>query len=68
VERTERFGLILSPMEKRALVLLAEAEGGLSQAAVLRRLIRLAARDKGLAGRCKQHAKDQDGGEVGHGD
>ena len=48
MERTERFGLILSPVEKSALAQLAEAEGGLSQAAILRHLLRRAARERGL--------------------
>lgn len=43
-----RFGLLLSSDEKRALMHLAEAEGGLSQAATLRRLIRKAAYERGL--------------------
>jgi len=46
--RTEQFGLVLLPSEKRALERLAEAEGGLSQAATLRRLIREAATLRGL--------------------
>ena len=33
MDRTERFGLVLSPAEKRALAQLAADEGGLSQAA-----------------------------------
>jgi len=48
MERTERFGLVLSPGEKWALAQLAEAEGGLSQAATLRYLLRRAARRRGL--------------------
>ena len=46
--RSERFGLILTSGEKEAMRLLAEAEGGLSQAAVLRRLIRQEAQGRGL--------------------
>lgn len=46
--REIRFGLLLLPDEKRALTRLAEAEGGLSKAATLRRLIRKAAHEKGL--------------------
>lgn len=48
MERTERFGLVLSPAEKQALADLAEAEGGLSQGAMVRSLIRQAARERGL--------------------
>ena len=46
--RTERFGLVFSPAEKRTLERLAEAEGGLSQAAILRCLLRRAAHEHGL--------------------
>ena len=48
MERSERFGLVLSMQEKIALAQLAQIEGGLSQAAELRRLIRRAAKDRGL--------------------
>jgi hypothetical protein len=48
MDRTERFGLILSPAEKHTLARLAEVEGGLSQAAILRHLLRRAAREHGL--------------------
>lgn len=48
MKRTDRFGLILSVKEKQALAKLAEAEGGLSHAALIRRLIRNAARARGL--------------------
>jgi hypothetical protein len=48
MERHHRFGLLLSSAEKQMLKRLAEAEGGLSQAATLRRLIREAARERGL--------------------
>ena len=43
-----RFGLLLSLTEKQVLMRLAEAEGGLSQAATLRRLIRKAAYERGF--------------------
>jgi hypothetical protein len=46
--RTKRLGLVLTPAEKSVLVRMAEAEGGLSQAALVRRLIRHAARERGL--------------------
>jgi hypothetical protein len=48
MNRQQRFGLLLSPLEKRLLKRLAESEGGLSQAATLRRLIRGAAIERGL--------------------
>jgi hypothetical protein len=38
--KTERLGLVLTPAEKTAVVQMAEAEGGLSQSALVRRLIR----------------------------
>jgi len=56
--RTQRFGLVLNLAEKQALERLAEAEGGLSQAATVRFLIRQAARERGLwplpASQCDQ--------------
>ncbi len=48
MEKTERLGLTLTSAEKSTVVLLAEVEGGLSQAALVRRLIRKAACSKGL--------------------
>jgi hypothetical protein len=48
MQRTERLGIVLSEREKAAVVRLAEVEGGLSQAALVRRLIRQAARSRGL--------------------
>jgi hypothetical protein len=48
MDRTERFGLNLSPDEKRVLRQLAEVDGGASQAATLRRLLRREARERGL--------------------
>jgi hypothetical protein len=44
--RDERFGLVLTGEEKNMLKQLAYSEGGLSAAAMLRRLIRSAAREK----------------------
>lgn len=38
--KTERFGMILTPDEKRTLEALAEDAGGLTMAATVRRLIR----------------------------
>ena len=38
--KTERLGLLLRPAEKTVVVQMAEAEGGLSQSALVRRPIR----------------------------
>lgn len=46
--KSERIGLRLTPSEKTAAKLLADLEGGLSIAALLRRLIRLAADEHGV--------------------
>ena len=48
MEKSERFGLVLEPDEKRVLKELAHSEGGLSSAAMVRRLIREAAKARGL--------------------
>lgn len=48
MQRLIRFGLLLNTSEKQALARLAEAEGGLSQGAMVRNLIRNAARERGL--------------------
>lgn len=48
MEKDKRFGLVLTTAEKTALGRLAENQGGLSQAALVRRLIRDAARSAGL--------------------
>ena len=48
MHKTERFGLVLTQSEKIAVTLLAEQGGGLSQAALVRRLIRKAANERGL--------------------
>lgn len=48
MQKTERLAVVLSPAEKSAVVEMAEAEGGLTQAALVRRLIRDAARQRGL--------------------
>ena len=47
MQRTVRLGILLSPNEKTSLALLAEHEGGLSKAALIRRLLRKEARMKG---------------------
>lgn len=64
--RRERFGLVLLDREKRALERLAEAEGGLSQAALLRLLVRRAAKERGLWRTERIHETDRE--EVQHGD
>lgn len=46
--RKNRFGMILSDYEMEALKRLAEYEGGLPMAAMVRRLICLSAKEKGL--------------------
>jgi hypothetical protein len=48
VGKSERFGMILSPAEKIAGQKLAEREGGLSLAALIRRLIRVEADKQNL--------------------
>ena len=48
MQRSIRFGLLLTPAEKQALVQLAEAAGGLSQGALVRNLIRREAHHRGL--------------------
>lgn len=48
MQKTERFGLVLTQSEKNAVTQLAEQEGGLSQAALIRCLIRKAAHERGL--------------------
>mgnify|MGYP001123535006 CR=1 FL=1 len=48
MQRSIRFGLLLSSAEKQALARLAEAAGGLSQGALIRSLIRQEAHRRGL--------------------
>ena len=48
MKKTERLGLTLTATEKSAVRQLAELEGGLSFAALMRRLIRKAAQAHGL--------------------
>ena len=48
MSKTERLGLILSPREKEALRRLAEVDGGLTQSALVRRLIRIEAQRRGI--------------------
>jgi hypothetical protein len=62
MRKSERLGLILSMAEKRAVEKLADVEGGLSQAALIRRLIRKAAESKGLWQSEERRAISGDGG------
>jgi hypothetical protein len=48
MNKSEEFGLVLSPAEKDILRRLAEDEGGLSMASMIRRLVRAEARRHGL--------------------
>ena len=48
MNRSIRFSLLLNAYEKEALERLAEVEGGLSQSAMARALIRKAARERGV--------------------
>ena len=43
MNKMERFGFLLTKDEKQMMAILAEIEGGLSQAALIRRLVREAA-------------------------
>jgi hypothetical protein len=45
MHKTKRLSFMLTPMEKTVIEQLADAEGGLSQSALIRRLIRNAARE-----------------------
>jgi len=58
MHKSKRLGLVLTPAEKTAVVQLAEVEGGLSQAAVVRRLIRQAAKSRGLWPPADVHAQE----------
>ncbi len=48
MHKTKRLVLVLTETEKMAVTRLAEIEGGLSQAALVRRLIRVAAYERGV--------------------
>ena len=65
--RTKRLALVLTPAEKTAVVELAEVEGGLSQAALVRRLIRNAAQERGIWPPDKHRLAGQRTQEVRHG-
>lgn len=47
IQKTERFMLKMTPLEKKALIALADKEG-LSMAATIRRLIRLTAQEQNI--------------------
>ena len=48
MQKTTQFGMVLTPLEKHAISLLAEIEGGLSIAALVRLLVRKAAIERGV--------------------
>ena len=48
MDKTERFGLVLTPDERAAIARLADSDGGLSMAAAIRRLIRHEAQRRNL--------------------
>lgn len=70
MKKSLRFGLVISPKEKAAVERLAEVEGGLSQAALIRLLVRKAAHLRGLWPPADHNSKttgqDQAGGELQH--
>ena len=61
MRRSIRFGLLLSKAEERALAQLAESEGGLSKGAMVRSLIRQAARERGLWSPPRTAPRQQEG-------
>jgi len=63
MKRHIRFEFLLSPDERHALHRLAEMEGGLSQAALVRLLIRQAAQERGMWP-AKQQQTDQQKKEI----
>ena len=65
--KTKRLALVLTPAEKTAVVKMAEVEGGLSQAALVRRLIRNAAQEHGIWPPDKHWKVSQSATEVQHG-
>lgn len=58
MKRQHRFGLVLTSYEKRILDILAEGEGGLSKAALIRHLIRELANRQGISTKDKALARD----------
>jgi hypothetical protein len=65
--KTKRLALVLTPAEKTAVVEMAEAESGLSQAALVRRLIRNAAQERGIWPPDQHRIASQLAQEVQHG-
>lgn len=63
MDRSERFGLVLSHAEKWTLRQLAEIEGGTSQAAIVRRLIRKEAMAQGFRLPYQSEESDPLGGD-----
>lgn len=68
MQRSIRFGLLLNLREKQALARLAESEGGLSRGAMVRSLIRKAARERGLWPPTASHQTEGRGSGEGRGD
>lgn len=64
---SSRLGLVLTSAEKTTVVEMAEAEGGLSQAALVRRLIRNAAQERGIWPPDQHRIASQLASEVQHG-
>ena len=64
MHKTKRLSLMLTPMEKTVIEQLADAEGGLSQSALVRRLVRDAARKHGIWPPDKHHRATQNPQEV----
>ena len=58
MNREIRFGFLLNCAERQALAQLAESEGGLSQGAMLRSLIRTKAAERGLWPPKGEHGQD----------
>lgn len=56
--KTKRLGLVLTPTEKKAVTQLAEMEGGLSQSALIRRLIRKEAQVRGVWPQASRQQQD----------
>lgn len=56
--KSKMFGLALSPTEREAIRKLAQLEGGLSQAAVVRRLIVLEARRRGVLPQASEQTRE----------
>ena len=51
MQKTKRFSLVITTSENEAISFLADLEGGLSKAALIRRLIRKAAKENNVWGK-----------------